>query len=263
MPRQTCYSDHTSACYRLEAALDPTPFYVLAGGLTGGFITGLAGFGTGLAAMPIWLLGVSPIVAAQLAAACGAVGQAQNLPAVWPDVRADCVGHFVIAGLIGVPIGVVLLPLIPDRAFKLGVGAFLLVFCVFSVAARGRTIFTGHNKPLDRGIGFLGGIAAGVAGLSGPIPTAWAMLHDWSRDEKRALFQCFNFVTLVAMLIAGTIAGHMSWAFVWAFLIAVPGTLVGAWLGYATYRRLSGKSFENILLAALAVSGCALVVANL
>lgn len=50
------------------------------GALCGGFVTGLAGFGTGLTALGLWLHVVSPAVAAALVVVCSVAGQIQSLP---------------------------------------------------------------------------------------------------------------------------------------------------------------------------------------
>jgi opacity protein-like surface antigen len=42
-------------------------------------------------------------------------------------------------------------------------------------------------------------------------------------------------------------------------LFALPGTLVGAWLGARTYRGLSDRNFRDIVLALLFLSGLGLV----
>jgi uncharacterized membrane protein YfcA len=53
---------------------------VLAGALAGGFANGLTGFGTGLTALPFWLQVVEPVIAAQLASACGVVCRRFGMP---------------------------------------------------------------------------------------------------------------------------------------------------------------------------------------
>ena len=235
---------------------------VFVGALVGGFFAGLTGFGTGLSAMPFWLVAVPPVIAAQLAAACGALGQAQTIRTIWPAVRWRYVGHFILAGLVGVPVGTLLLSVVPDRTFKLGVGVFLIVFCAYMLAARGKTLLR-RRRPLgDIAVGFSGGVMSGLAGLSGPLPTAWATLHDWPRDEKRALFQTFNLTILFAMLVSSAIAGHMSWEFARAMAIAIPGTVIGTRIGAALYLRLDVRGFDRIVLAVLLASGVVLVWSN-
>ena len=45
----------------------------------------------------------------------------------------------------------------------------------------------------------------------------------------------------------------------WLALLAMPGTLIGAWLGMRTYRALSDRNFYDVVLALLFLSGLGLV----
>lgn len=232
------------------------------GGLVGGFVSGLTGFGTGIAAMPFWIAAAPAVIAAQLAAAGGAVGQIQTIHSIWAHVRWRDLSHFILAGLVGVPIGTLLLPLISERAFKVGVGVFLIVFCGFLLWARGRWLLTRRRPIADVGIGFGGGIMAGVAGLSGPLPIVWASFHDWPREQKRALFQIFNLVILLTMLISSALAGLMTPAFFVALALAIPGTVIGSYFGLLVYQKLDSRGFDRVVLWLLVATGLALIVAN-
>lgn len=53
---------------------------VLLGAFAGGFVSGLAGFGTGLVALGIWLHVIDPRAAASLVVICSVVAQAQTIP---------------------------------------------------------------------------------------------------------------------------------------------------------------------------------------
>lgn len=236
---------------------------LLIGGLAGGFVSGLTGFGVGLTAFPFWLAATSPAIAAQLAAAGGALGQLQTIHSIWPSVRWRNVGHFVIAGLFGVPLGTVLLPMIPDKQFKVGIGVFLVLFCSFLLISRGQWILRRNHPIGDLLVGFGGGVMAGVSGLSGPLPIIWASLHDWPRDQKRALFQVFNLTILLAMLTASAVAGLMTLDFLFAFALAIPGTVIGSQLGLTVYRRMDARGFDRLVLAILAASGAVLVANNI
>ena len=79
------------------------------GALAGGFVSGLAGFGTGITAMGIWLYAISPSVAASLVVICSVVSQAQTLPRIWHAIEAKRVLPFIVPGLFGVPLGTLLL----------------------------------------------------------------------------------------------------------------------------------------------------------
>src|SRR5262245_21854600 len=84
--------------------------FILAGALVGGFVTGLTGFGTGLTALPLWLQTVEPLVAAQLVSAASVAGHFASLPATWTAIDWRRLAPLLIAGLIGGPLGILILP---------------------------------------------------------------------------------------------------------------------------------------------------------
>src|SRR6516164_428824 len=61
---------------------------VTLGALAGGFVSGLAGFGTGITAIAVWLYVVSPPVAASLVVVCSVIAQLQSLPWIWRSIEA-------------------------------------------------------------------------------------------------------------------------------------------------------------------------------
>src|ERR1700674_4264092 len=164
---------------------------VLAGALAGGFVNGLTGFGTALTALPFWLQVVEPVIAAQLASACSVIGQIATLPTIWHAIDWRRLAPTLLAGLIGVPIGIVLLPHVSLGAFKLTVGLVLIAYCSFMLLAAGRIKLSAGKRGAEMVVGFLGGILGGLAGLSGPLPTVWATLKGWQKQERRVFFQAF------------------------------------------------------------------------
>ena len=96
--------------------------FVLFGALAGGFVSGLAGFGTGLVALGIWLHVIEPRVAASLVVVCSVVSQAQTIPTIWHAIRPARLWPFIVGGLIGVPIGTMLLARVDPGLFRLGTG---------------------------------------------------------------------------------------------------------------------------------------------
>ena len=80
--------------------------YVLlfSGALAGGFVSGLAGFGTALMALGIWLYALPPSVAVPLVLICSIVAQTSTLPSIWRTIDFRLVWPFLIGGLAGVPL---------------------------------------------------------------------------------------------------------------------------------------------------------------
>src|SRR3712207_2112437 len=101
---------------------------VFGGAHLGGFVSGLAGFGTGLVALGIWLHAVPPAAVASLVVICSVVSQAQTIRTVWHAIDLAQIWPMLAAGLIGVPIGASLLSRLDPDVFRLGMGVLLLVF---------------------------------------------------------------------------------------------------------------------------------------
>lgn len=239
---------------------------LLLGALLGGFTNGLTGFGTALTAVPVWIQIMPPPMAGALGAAAGVTGQIQTMHHIWHAIEWRRVATFIIPGLIGVPVGTWLLPMIDIRQFKLGVGLVLVVYCGFQLlsARLARTgISSSGGRLADIAVGFGGGVMSGLAGLSGPLPIIWATFKPWSRDEKRALFQTFNFTILLTTVISSAIAGLLPPAFWISLLLCVPATFIGVRLGTIVYRRLDDRRFDRVVVALLLAVGLSLIISNL
>jgi uncharacterized membrane protein YfcA len=238
---------------------------LLAGALLGGLANGLTGFGTALTAVPIWVHIMSPPMAAALGAAAGVTGQIQSMHLVWHAVEWRRVAPFILAGLAGVPIGTWALPLVDVRSFKLGVGVVLIAYCAFQLCAERLArcgITAAGGRTADALIGLGGGIMSGLAGLSGPLPIMWATLKPWTREEKRALFQTFNFTILSATVLSSAVAGQLPPEFWSALLVSVPGTLVGVHLGKMAWRRLDDRRYDRVVIALMLAMGVTLLATS-
>ena len=99
--------------------------------------------------------------------------------------------------------------------------------------AAGRIKLSAGRQGAEMVVGFMGGILGGLAGLSGPLPTIWAALKGWQKQERRIFFQAFNGTILSAMLAGSFAQGLVGSRFLLALAVALPGTLVGAGLGGA------------------------------
>jgi uncharacterized protein len=236
---------------------------LLVGALAGGFVSGLAGFGTALMTLGIWLYLMPPSLAVPLVLICSVIGQSSTLPSMWRSFDLSLVWPFLIGGLAGVPLGTLLIAHADPQNFKLTVGVFLLVFPVALYLQRTPTAFQFGGKLADAAIGFAGGILGWLAGLSGPLPILWASVRGWGKDDRRGIFQIFNWTVLVAALCLQVASGLVDRQVIWLALLALPGTIVGAWLGARVYRALSDQNFRDVVLALLFISGVGLVWSSL
>jgi uncharacterized membrane protein YfcA len=231
---------------------------ILAGALAGGFVNGLTGFGTALTALPLFLLAVEPIVAAQLVCAASVVGHLSTLGVIRHAIDWRRLAPMLAAGLVGVPIGTWILPWLSVPAFKQAVGTVIFAYCAFMLFGAGRIRLAAGGKGAETVVGFAGGILGGIAGLSGALPTMWAALKGWPKEERRVFLQVFNLTILSAMLVASLLQGMVGQRALVAMIVALPGTLVGARLGSVAYHRLDDHRFDRVVLVLLLLAGLGL-----
>jgi uncharacterized protein len=232
---------------------------LLVGALAGGIVNGLTGFGTAITAIGIWIYVMSPPVASSLAIICSVVSQTQTMHLIWRHIDWKRELIFVIPGLIGVPLGTLLLPHIDVRLFKLGVGIFLIVYPGY-VLARTRQIATAWGGAAADGVvGFGGGVMGGLAGLSGPLPILWTDIRGWSKEQRRCVVQFFNMAILTLALLSHAASGLLTREVALDTIIVLPVTIGGAWLGAFLYRRLADRGYQRVIMILLLLSGLGLI----
>ena len=236
---------------------------VVAGALAAGFVNGLSGTGYSLVALGFWLQAMSPLTAAPLTALCGVSGHVQSLPLIWKGIRWPRLWPMLTAGLVGVPIGTLLLEHVRPNPLKVGVGVLLIFYSSWMAFVRRPPVVTGGGRIADAFVGLTGGVMGGMASLSGPAPAIWAQLRGFGKDEQRGVNQPYNMTILLVAVVSAAVAGFLDRTFfIWA-AITVPTTLIGARIGLALYRKVDDAQFRRIVLALLTVSGMTLIVSSL
>src|SRR5258708_23641499 len=197
------------------------------GALAGGFVSGLAGFGTALMALGIWLYVLPPSLAVPLVLICSVIAQSSTLPSMWQSFDRSLVWPFLIGGLIGVPLGTMMVASADPKVFKLSVGVLLLIFSTALYLNKRPLAIKFGGRIADGAVGFAGGILGGLAGLSGPLPILWAHIRGWGKEQRRGIFQTFNWTVLAAALCVQIPTGLVKPDGIWLVLFAFPGTLSG------------------------------------
>lgn len=232
---------------------------VLLGALAGGLVNGLTGFGTAITAVGLWLYALPPTVAASLAIVCSIVSQLQTLRMIWPAIRWQRVLPFLLPGIIGVPIGTLLLPHIEPRFFKIGVGCFIVVYSAYILARKGEIRSAWGGRAADGVVGFGGGILGGLAGMAGVLPVVWTDVRGWTKEQRRGVLQAFNMTILSLALASHALSGLLTRQVALASIVALPATIGGVQLGAYIYRRLADRGYQRAVMILLFLSGVGLI----
>lgn len=232
---------------------------VIGGALLAGFAQGLSGFAFSLAALSVWAYAVDPQVAAPMAVYGSLLGQLIALPLTWKGTQLKRLLPFVIGGLIGVPLGVLLLNTLDPAEFKLGLGLFLLVYCPIGLFLPATLALRWGGRWADGVAGWLGGVFGGIGGFAGALPTLWCTVRGWDKDTQRGVMQMFNIAMHVATLTSYVIAGDkITGETLKLFAIITPAIVPPVLLGALLFRRLDQKTFRRIVLGLLFASGAML-----
>lgn len=234
---------------------------VAVGAAVAGFVQGLSGFAFGMVAMSFWAWVLDPRLAAALAVFGALTGQLLavfsvrrgfNWPLLWP---------FLLGGLAGIPLGVLILPHLDMDWFKAVLGALLALWCPVMLMAQ-RLPRIGGNRWGDGAVGLVGGVMGGIGGFAGSVPTLWCTLRGFGKDTQRAVIQNFNLsmlaVTMATYLATGIVTRDMAPM----FAVVAPAMLIPTLLGTPLYIGISEVTFRRLVLGLLTCSGLTLLASS-
>ncbi len=236
---------------------------LIAGALAGGFVNGLAGFGTSLFALGWWLQIMPPLQAVTLVLTLSVASGLQGAWVVRKAIEPKRLAVFLIPALFGIPIGLQILAIIDVDVLKLVVAGFLLAYAVFFIARRNLPSLTQEYPFVDGSLGFVGGILGAIAGLSGALPTMWMAMRDWPRQKTRAVLQPYNIVVLGISATMLAVDGAFDRATLITMAIAFPATMLAAQAGLWVFSRLSDVQFRWLLVMLMLTSGVVLMLRTL
>lgn len=224
----------------------------------GGFASGLAGFAMGFVVSGIWLHIITPIQTTALIAGYGLCTQGYGVWKLRQTLTWRTIAPFIIGGMIGVPLGAVLLTYLNPGHVRLGVGVLLVAYSVYGLA---KPTFKPHKvgAATDSGIGFLNGVLGGLTGLPGFIITVWCQMRGWTKDEQRAVFQPVILTGMMMIALSLSVAGAITTDTLKLYVLGLPALLAGLWLGFKCYGKLDDATFRKLVLLLLLCSGLTLV----
>jgi uncharacterized protein len=224
----------------------------------GGFASGLAGFAMGFVVSGIWLHILTPIETTTLIVGYGLLTQGYGVWKLRHTLAWQKIAPFVIGGVIGVPIGTMLLTYLNPAYLRSGVGLLLVLYGTYGLA-QPKLRSAPDRVSADAGIGFANGMLAGLTGLPGFIITIWCQLRGWTKDEQRAVFQPVMLAAITANVISLGIAGAITAHILQLYLLGLPAMIAGLWFGFKLYGKLDDAAFRKVILVLLLISGLGLI----
>ncbi|MFM8609449.1 MAG: sulfite exporter TauE/SafE family protein [Burkholderiaceae bacterium] len=239
--------------------MDSTLLIVALGAIVAGFVQGLSGFAFGLVSMSIWAWSVDPRLAVVLAVFGGLTGQVIAAVTVRRRLDWERLAPFVAGGLLGLPIGLWLLPYLDVPLFKGLLGALLVTWCPLMLWSSRLPRINAGGRIADGVVGTAGGFLSALGGFAGAIPTLWCTLRGFDKDAQRAVVQNFNLAMLAVTFASYLGKGMVTVAMLPMLAIVAGAVLVPVLIGARVYVGLSDAAFRRAVMVLLTLSGVALL----
>jgi len=230
------------------------------GAMAGGFINGLAGFGTALFALGFWLQIMPPVQAVLIVLVMSVLSGVQGAILVRKSIQWPRLGRFLLPAFLGIPIGTALVVWIDPTLLKLVIAGFLILYGLFFAFRKELPAMTRRTPVIDGVIGFAGGVLGGLAGLSGALPTMWCAMRPWPKTEQRAVLQPYNLAVQVVAILVFLVQGAFTRETLVILAVATPFTLGAAQVGLFIFKRMGDAQFRRLLIVLMLMSGIILMV---
>lgn len=222
-------------------------------------VRGIAGFGSGLIAVPLLALifpvqAVVPLVVLLDYLGSASQGFRNRNQVAWREQLP-----LVPFTLVGVACGLTLLTTMSSAMLAQALGAFVILYAVYQSLPlkpfRGSRVFV---LPC----GFLGGLIGTVFGTGGPFYIIYFTLRNLEKSVLRATFAANFLIDGGIRLAAYVVFGVFNQEILLAFLSALPIAAAALWIGGRIHATISPQSFTRLISVLLLGSGLALILKN-
>ena len=174
-------------------------------------------------------------------------------------IRRPTVVTATIAGIAGMPLGLLVLDHVDDRSLTIAIAVTVLGFTL--ALARGVRVPAGVVT--DAAAGFASGTLSTSTGTSGPPLVIALHAREMAPVEFRttlaAQFLIQGAISAIAFALAGRVTGEVGRL----TLVGLPGLAIGWLIGQTIFARLDQGRFRRLVLVMLALSGLASLVGAL
>ena len=235
------------------------PMYAIAAAVVFGayVVFGISAFGAALFVVPILshflpLEFVLPMGVLLDVSAALALGARVSREADWSELK-----WMVPLSLVGAVAGVTLLVALPRQATIAGIGAFLVVYALYSLRQGEAMRMVGRAwAPVS---GFVGGAIGALFGVGAP-PYAIYLAHRL-RDKVayRATLSNMVIFSVSIRALVFTVSGFMLTDRLVGFAMLLPFCLAGLWLGNRIHGRISRAGLLRVVSGLLLLIGVSLL----
>ncbi|AIF49890.1 sulfite exporter TauE/SafE family protein [Pelosinus sp. UFO1] len=225
------------------------------------FIQSITGFGFAVVGTPLLLFFMEPKQVVSLMVFGALILNLMVIYKTRGKSDPKVIWPMFIASLIGIVPGVYILKVVDPSNLKLCIGMLILLVSFFMASNYVMTIK--REKLATVLVGIVSGFMGGATSLSGPPVALFLMNQQQDKEAFRAnlvrYFCLGNIATLLVMYFMET----MELGVLRQGLYAIPGVLLGVWVGEKAFAKVSPKLFKWITLGVIFFCGTISVTSEL
>jgi uncharacterized membrane protein YfcA len=220
-------------------------------------VRGIAGFGSGLIAVPLLTL-VAPVpMVVPLVVSLDYIGSASQ-----GFRNRDCIAWkeqltLIPFMLVGIGVGLLVLRAIPTTMLGKVLGGFVVVYAIYQLLP----LPTWRGSRLLAVIcGCLGGLVGTLFGTGGPFYVMYLKLRDLDKSVFRATFATNFLIDGAIRLVSYALIGLWRWQLLVYLLAALPVVGAALYLGGRIHTGFSQQTFVRVISLLLLGSGVMLLL---
>ena len=222
-------------------------------------LSGATGLGFPLLAAPIFLLYYDPPQAILITCICSLIGQSFAVVILRQTIHYEVRWHLIVSGVLGVPVGTVLLLLTGTGILRFGFALLLIASSLWLLIGSASAFHRAIRLP-EMLVGVSGGICGGLFGVSSALPAAWLSACGYDKTRQRAIIQPYIIAMQCISLVLLCLHHALTAPVLQATALCLFPLLTGIVTGAAGFRLVSNGTYSRAVLTITLLSGVALLV---
>ncbi len=215
-------------------------------------IRGIAGFGSGLIAIPLLSISHPLTTVVPLVIILDILGSLVQSTSNRSKIRWDELIILLPFTIVGCLLALFLFKNIDLAKLNFSLAIFIIFFAIYQILPmpelRGTRIW---SLPA----GFLGGLIGTLFGTGGPLYMIYLSLRGLHKDEIRASYATYFFVDGSIRIAGFTAVGFLSWQLLGYLFVWMPAAAIGLFVGGRVHTGISNQTFKYMISLILVYSG--------
>jgi len=215
------------------------------------------GFGAALVAMPL----LTTLLGLQTSAPLFSLVASTSLIGIvllsWKRIVLGAAWRLLLGTILGIPLGILIIRVIPEPAVVGALGFFLIIFGFYRCLDAPLPKL--HHPRWGYGFGFLAGILGGAYNIPGPPAVIYGSTQRWPPTTFQATLQGYFFPTAFIICISRGLAGSWTAQVMSLYVWSLPSILAGIGIGRYLNQRIPAQRFNKLISTLLIALGVMLL----